>query len=191
MNQVLDVIKKRSSTRAYKEDSVPSDILQTIVEAGRMAPTGHNNQTTRFYVISNLAILEQLKKIVMAEFAAMENDENLYSSFKRSITASKAGNYDFMYDAPVLIVLTNDNDYGNAMADCVMANAQMTLAATSLDIGSCYINQLHWLEKSVAIRELLGISADETICCSLALGYPKKPLDNKKKITGNPVIKIK
>ncbi len=66
----------------------------------------------------------------------------------------------------------NQKEYGNAMADCSVALENMMLAAVSLDIGSCWINQLHWLDDNKYVREYmlkLGLSKDETICGDLHL----------------------
>lgn len=40
MNQVIQTIKTRRSVRAYKQDPVPEDMLDAVLEAGTYAPTG-------------------------------------------------------------------------------------------------------------------------------------------------------
>ncbi|MEA5007233.1 nitroreductase [Clostridium tyrobutyricum] len=193
-NQVLEAIVKRRSIRKYKKEQIPDEKLSLIVEAGRLAPSGGNNQTSHFIVIQNRETLEELKSIVEREFAKMEIKEDTYKSIKNSILASKKGGYNFTYNAPTLIVAANQKEYGNAMADCSVALENMMLAAVSLDIGSCWINQLHWLDDNKYVREYmmkLGLSADETICGGLALGYSQisemVPLER----TGNTVTYVK
>ena len=73
----------------------------------------------------------------------------------------------------------------------------MFLAANALDLGSCYINQLHWLDENIRIRaymEKLGLNQDETICASMVVGHVDSkdglPLRQGRKITGNPVTII-
>ncbi|WP_155831514.1 hypothetical protein [Butyrivibrio sp. LC3010] len=51
------------------------------------------------------------------EFGRMEITEDTYISLKNSINASKTGNYNFYYGAPVFIVTANRKGYGNAIAD--------------------------------------------------------------------------
>lgn len=177
----------RYSCRKYMDKPIPEDILATIIECGRVAPCGGNNQSTKFYVISDRNVLDKLIRLTEQEFAAMELTEDLYKSLKNTIRLSKKGGYDFTYKAPVIIVLTNKKGYDNAMADSVCANMSMMLAATSLNIGSCYLNQLHWLDNSKALREFLNIADDETICCSLCLGYPAQERLRAREITGNSV----
>lgn len=48
------------------------------------------------------------------------------------------------------------------------------IAAASLEMGSCYINQVHWLSDNINIRKFLeryGLEKDEGIYASLVLGY--------------------
>ncbi len=68
----------------------------------------------------------------------------------------------------------------------------MMIAANALDLGSCWINQLHWLDENETIRRFMykyGLKEDETITGGLILGYPeggkpnREPLERK----GNPV----
>ncbi|HEY3422686.1 MAG TPA: nitroreductase family protein, partial [Methanocellaceae archaeon] len=52
-NPVLQNIYARRSTRNYKPDPVPDDILLELVKAGIYAPTARNQQAWRFVVITN------------------------------------------------------------------------------------------------------------------------------------------
>ena len=49
----FDVIDQRYSVRAYLPDLVEDEKLQMILEAGRSAPTAHNNQPFQIFVIQN------------------------------------------------------------------------------------------------------------------------------------------
>lgn len=174
MNAVLENIIKRRSIRKYHSSQIDNEALRLIIEAGRYAPSGGNNQTTHILVIQNEAVLKELKALVVEEFSKMEVTENMYKSLAASIRQSKKGEYDFTYGAPTLIVVSNKRGYGNAMADCSVVLENMMLAATSLDIGSCWINQLRWLAEGAEIiqyMEKLGISKEEVICGGLSLGY--------------------
>ena len=194
---VLKLIKSRRSTRKYKDTPVELEKLDRILEAGRYAPSGGNSQMTHFLVISNRKVLRELAALVMQEFAKMEVTENMYASIAASIRASKGGKYIFHYDAPVLILVANRRDYGNNMADSSCALENMMIMANALDLGSCWINQVHWLTDNPVILEYLselGLSDEECVCGGLAVGYPdtedglpvRSPLPRK----GNPVTYI-
>lgn len=191
INATVSSIFARYSCRKYADRQVPTEILNTILACGRVAPCGGNNQSTSFYVIASRDILDDLIALVEKEFAAKELRDDLYKSLKTTIRLSKKGGYDFTYKAPILIVLTNKKGYDNAMADAVSANMSMMIAATSLGLGTCYLNQLHWLDDSDALRSFLEITDDEIICCTLGLGYPAQDRLKEREITGNPVYYIK
>ena len=121
----------------------------------------------------------------------MDMDDNTYVSLASSIRNSKKGGYIFHYNAPVLVIVANKLDYGNAMADSACALENMMIAANALDLGSCWINQLHWLDEKEAVRAYMacfGLTDEETITGGLILGYPEGEL-NRTMIErrGNPV----
>ena len=185
-----EAIITRRSTRKYTPDTVESAKLQKIIEAGRHAPSGGNNQTSHFLVIRKAEVLEKLITLAEAAFAKMEADENTYPSLRSSILQSKKGGYVFTYHAPVLVIVANRKDYGNNMADAVAAVENMMIAANALDLGSCYINQLYWLNEEpslLAYLRELGLKENERVYASVVLGYAatedglpsRKPLARK------------
>lgn len=192
--EAFRLIETRRSTRSYSGEPVDGGVLRRIVEAGRLAPSGGNCQTTHFIVISDGRVLGELAALVCAEFAKMEVEEGMYRSIANSITASKKGGYAFHYHAPVLIVTANRAGYGNNIADCACALENMMLMANALGLGSCWINQLRWLNENDAVCAYLaglGLQEGEKPYGALALGHPatadgvpvRKPLAR----TGNPV----
>jgi hypothetical protein len=43
-----------------------------------------------------------------------------------------------------------------------------------MGLGSCYLNQLHWLRNNLGVRNflfVLGIPKEHTICSAAAIGY--------------------
>jgi nitroreductase len=194
MNSVLTNIHIRRSIRKYLPKQIGDDDLSAILEAGRSAPSGGNNQTSHFIVIQNANVLRELKQLVSQEFGKMDVSEGMYKSLRGSIMASKNGRYDFIYDAPTFVVAANQKCYGNAIADCSCALENMMLAASSLNIGTCWINQLHWLDNNEEIRMYLlnlGLDDSETICGGLALGYPAVHDLSQIDRTGNKITYIK
>ncbi len=166
MNEVIADIKNRRSIRRYKSEQLLNEELLSILEAGQFAPSGGNNQTSHLIVIQNEDVLRDLKQLVEQEFRKMLIVEGMYKSLEASIRASKKDEYDFCHNAPTLVVAANRKGYGNAMADCACVLENMMLAATSLHIGSCWINQLHWLDENSVIRSFMqqhGLDENETI----------------------------
>ena len=192
MNAVLEAIHNRRSIRKFVQRPVEAELLEQVLEAGRCAPSGSNSRSNHLIVIENQEILKELRELVKTQFSRMEADENTYVSIRKAITNSKKGDYCYDYHAPVLIVAANQMGYGNAMADCSCVLSNMMLAAVSLGIGSCWINQLHWLDENPAVRARmleLGLGVHETICGALALGYPAHEPGTRgpAALEGNPV----
>ena len=196
MNTETAILTRRS-TRRYKEKEIERSLLDRIIEAGRYAPSGGNNQTNHFFVITDKDVLIQLTEIAQNAFSQMEVYEGMYPSLRTSITLSKKGDYVFYYNAPCLIVLANRKEYGNNIADVACALENMMILANEFDLGSCWINQLKWLNENEEVLNLFkgfGLKGNERIYGALALGYPdtedgmpeRRQIDRK----GNQVIYI-
>ena len=180
--EALEAIYTRRSTRNYKPDAVEKEKLKKLLEAARQAPSGGNRQTNHFLVIQNRAALEKLIALTEAGFRKMEADETTYPSLRHAIEASKKGGYVFCYNAPLLIVVANRKDYGNNIADCACALENMMVAANALDLGSCYINQLRWLNEDEALVDYLrslGMKENERVYGAVIVGYPAGGLPNR------------
>ena len=193
MNTFENIITRRS-TKKYLDKEVSQELLEKIIETGRYAPSGGNSQSNHFLVIQNKQIIAHLVKMVEKAFSQMEITENMYRSLQNSINLSKKGGYVFCYNAPVLIIVANKKDYGNNQADCALALENMMLEANELDLGSCYINQLKWLnedQKILSYLQSLGMNEDERVYGSLIVGYPDtndgKPLRKVLPRKGNEV----
>ena len=73
----------------------------------------------------------------------------------------------------------------------------MMVAANALDLGSCWINQMRWLNEEPEIVEYLrglGMKADERVYGAVIIGYAATdsglPNRNRMKIKGNEVTWI-
>ena len=127
----------------------------------------------------------------------MEITENMYASMKHSVAAAKKGGYVFCYNAPLLIAAANRKDYGNNIADCACAIENMMVASNALDLGSCWINQLKWLNEEPEILQYLyslGMKETERVYGAVIIGYPATesglPNRNLMKLKGNEVTWI-
>ncbi len=193
--EALEAILTRRSTRNYKSDPVEDGLLNQILDAARQAPSGGNSQNNHFLVIRNREVLDRLIAMTEEAFAKMEVTGVTYASLKNSILASKKGGYVFCYNAPLMIVVANRRDYGNNFADCACAIENMMIAANALDLGSCWINQLRWLNENPALvpyLQSLGMEENERVYGAVIIGYPAEGLPNRKRMPqkGNVVTMI-
>lgn len=91
-NPVLQAMRQRRSIRKFTGEDVPREVLREVVEAGRWAPSGKNNQPYRFLVIlpgdprqEALSQCTAYKKIVVAARALVAvflDKSRTYSSMK-------------------------------------------------------------------------------------------------------------
>ena len=155
MNEVLNNILTRRSIRKFKPEQIKDEELDLILKAGIYAPTGMGKQSWKFTVLQNKEKIEALAKVV------------------REILGRNEG-YNF-YAPPTLILVSNDRDNSNGLADSSCALENIFLMANSLGIGSCWINQLKTICDEKEVRELLNefeIPENHIVWGMASIGYP-------------------
>jgi len=142
--EVSEAIRIRRSTRSYDSTPVPDDVLQRVLESGRIAPSTSNLQPWHFIVVT---------------------DAN------RRCVLSKGRWADFLTESPVVIVGCADTRTSRKwpIVDVSIAMQQMVLAATAEGLGTCWIGSFS--EKSV--KGLLKVPEHLQVVAMLALGYPR------------------
>ncbi|MBU2699634.1 nitroreductase [Sporomusaceae bacterium BoRhaA] len=174
MSNVIENILTRRSIRKYTDQQISDEDLKIILEAAKYAPSGGNSQTWHFMVLQNKEKLLQLNGYIKSAFEKLEVDESTYRSIRTGKEASKNDSYNFYYHAPTLIIVSNEADYGNAMADSACAIENMFLVSHYLQIGSCWINQVSWFCNDKSVRTFLtelGVPENHKVCGSICLGY--------------------
>lgn len=172
---VMQTIKARRSIRAFTDQPIPREQLEQLVEAGQWAPTGKNRQSFRFTVLTDREKIQNLARTVAPHFEW-----------------TKGKNYNF-YGPTALILLSDERENTNGLADCSCALQNIFLMAHELGIGSCWINQLKYICDEPDIRPLLTdlrIPADHIVWGMAALGYPAKPAPTDKLERKSEVVYI-
>ncbi|MFY9402133.1 MAG: nitroreductase family protein [Candidatus Omnitrophota bacterium] len=144
--EVMDILLKRRSIRAFKEEPIERKELEKIVEAGRFAPTARNVQPWKFVVVTDK---DTLKKLA----ALTDNGKFLVES------------------AAAIAVLCSDTKY--YLEDGCSATVNMLNAAASLGIGSCWVAG-DKKEYSSEVLKLLNAPEGFKLISIIALGYPKE-----------------
>ncbi len=146
----LELAAKRGSIRGYKSDPVEEEKLQAVLEAARLAPTAHNNQPFRLIVIRTADRGDELSRIYGRPWFTQ---------------------------APIVICIVGipsegwvrETDGKNYFeVDVAIAMDHLVLAATSLDLGTCWIAAFD----PQAAREILGLPEDAIPMAFTPLGYP-------------------
>ncbi len=144
---VFEAIKTRRSVRGYKSEEIPEETLLKVLEAARLAPSAHNAQDWRFVVVKDPA--------------------------KRQALADASGK-DFIGQAPVVIAAVGLNpenmmSCGNLTytIDLAIAVDHMTLEATELGLGTCWIGAFD----EPKVKEILDIPQSIEVIGLMTLGY--------------------
>ncbi|PAB57890.1 nitroreductase [Anaeromicrobium sediminis] len=186
MNETLQVIKNRRSTRKFKPEQIKEEELEAILEAGIYAPSAHNDQPWNFTVIQNKELMEELN---------VESKEKC-KDFPDELIRKMANNerFNIFYGAPTVIIVSGRDNAIMPQVDCAAATENMLLAAESLDIGGCWNGFVSFLfnsEKGDEYKEKLNIPRGYTPYYGVALGYKKVRVFNAPARKGNVVQYIK
>jgi len=190
MNEVLKAIKNRRSVRSYKPDPIPRDVLNKIIEAGNMAPTGVNRQPWRFVVVEDPEFKRKLHQTAFKFFEGplKEKTPDVYKLWKWMQARYEEPIY---HSAPVILFVigTATRWKDTEATDCALASQNIMLAACSLGIGSCMVGfGKMGLTDDPEIVEALELKEGETLYQPIVLGYPDHyPEPRRKK---PPVVKL-
>lgn len=112
--EFMEVIRKRRSIRRYKPDPVPDRILNEILEAARLAPSGGHRQPWHFIVVKDPRTKE---KLGISRWAA---------------------------EAPIVIVGCTDPEVSPRwhLVDLSIAFEHIVLAAANFGLGTCWMGKL-------------------------------------------------
>jgi nitroreductase len=86
----------------------------------------------------------------------------------------RQSNSNFLYNAPTFVIVSHLKNDGNALPDSALAMGNMMVAAHSLGIGSCWVNQLPGMTNMPLIMELLrelDIPENHIVFATAVFGY--------------------
>ncbi|MFB6214361.1 MAG: nitroreductase family protein [Candidatus Bipolaricaulia bacterium] len=172
-NEVLKTIKERRSIFKYKEEDVSKEQIETILEAGRWAPSFANLQPWNFVVVRD-----------------KEKKKELYEIARR-ITLFRKG----IEEAPVVIAVAVDQeaDPNHFVEAGAVASQNMALAAHSLGLSSYWIGVFDIdSEKSSAEKDVLkalDLGEDARVISLLPVGKADQTRTSERKDLEEIVIR--
>ena len=144
MNEIIDAIKARRSTKSFKSDPVSKEIVDRVIEAGLYAASAQGKQMPIIVAVTNKKLRDRL------------------SEMNRKVGGWDEG-FDPFYGAPVVLIVLADKNWANRVYDGSLVIGNMMLAAHSLKIGSCWIHRAKEefeSDEGKAILKELGIAGD-------------------------------
>ncbi|MDR0844925.1 MAG: nitroreductase family protein [Tannerella sp.] len=171
-----ELVKHRQSTRAFVPDApVDRDVLNRILEAGRLSPSACNAQPWHFVVVDEPELKNKVADATSSRVLGMNH---------------------FTKQAPVHILMVEEQvnissgiggivkDKHFAFLDMGIAAAHICLAAESEGLGTCIIG---WFSEN-KVKELLHIPKNKRVVLDIILGHPAQPLREKKRKPADEVI---
>ncbi len=144
----LKLAADRYSVRKFTNTHLGQDIIDKILKAGHLAPTGCNNQPQRILVLNNDEAIAKLKKCTKCHFdapTAMLVCYNKDECWTRKYDGKTCG-----------------------VADACIVTTHMMLEASSIGIGSTWV--MHF--DPAAMREEFSIPENIDPVALLVMGYP-------------------
>ncbi|OGH97615.1 MAG: hypothetical protein A2104_02805 [Candidatus Melainabacteria bacterium GWF2_32_7] len=184
---------KRRSIRKFKNQEIPKEIIDKIIQAASTAPISIPPSEVKILVINGFDKVQEFAEDLVKGFVQFQKIFNpltlklfkpiigevqykLFKDFilplaKITVDARKEGNDVLFYNAPTVVLF-----YGTELTDKedkILASAHAAIAAESLGLGTCIIGSVPpLLEKDKKLKEKYGILKNEKPGMAFVLGYP-------------------
>jgi nitroreductase len=155
---ILPVIQDRRSVRDFAPKEVPEELIQELIRAAQIAPTGMNNRAVEFLVLRSREAKEKL-------FALLEPKQP------------------FIKEAPVVIIPATDtrkipvlglNQTIIAVSDLAIASAFIMAQAVALGLGTVWKHVM--AEIAPKVVKAFGLPPEFFLTNVIPVGYPAKKL---------------
>jgi nitroreductase len=145
-----EIIKKRRSIRHFTSQNVEAEKIEALLHAAMYAPSAVNKQPWHFIVIDDRTVLNKIMEI--------------HPHSKMFETANLG----------ILICgdLQLQHAHGYWIADCAAATENLLLAATALELGSCWVGVYPREERMKDMKELFQLPSHVEAFALIAVGYP-------------------
>lgn len=152
----IECMKTRRSIRAYQDKPVPKEVIEDIVDCGRLAATAINIQPWRFVIVQDAAMRQEI--------------------------ADTTDHGKFIAQAPVcIVVFSEDTKY--YLEDGSAATQNILNAARAHGLGTCWVagDKKPYASK---IGGMLGVPTEYKLVALISLGYPaQEPSPTKKPLS--------
>lgn len=177
--ELWDAIRKRRSIRRFASEPVPDDVLHTLIEAARLAPSAVNAQPWRFVAVRDASVRERLSHHVLQPFVceaplvlvccAVPPTDDDYASGLEMLAASGA------LDATAKEAIEQhirgrdaSTRLISAIRDCALAIEHIVLMCVDRGLGCCPVGSFD----EQGVKEVLGIPPHVRVVLLLAIGTP-------------------
>lgn len=195
-NVVERTVLERRSVRNYKDEPVSDYLIRRILDAGRFAPSGGNNQNWKFAVVTDKEFINELEQSAQAVWSAVHaqyNDDaqvvGLWEAFGgeamppgaleprgiiRGMNLVAEKRLPVFLNAPCVIFVAGNNNMFNPDVQVGIAGQNMNIVAQSLGLGVCWSGfGAAGTDLNPELKQKLGFDGAWRIIAVLCVGIPK------------------
>jgi len=155
---IIEEIRSRRSVRKFTPEPVSEELVDRILEAGRWAPSGLNNQPWRFAVVRDRRLIAAISEL---------------THYRKVVLGAQAL-------IPVFIAMETIYHREKDIQGVGACLQNMLLEIHSLGLGAVWLGEI--IRSNLPIRQLLGLGDGLELMAVIALGWPdEKPRTTKRK----------
>lgn len=163
---LLNAMRFRRSIRRFTGEKLARTELETLLEAGRCAPTASNSQGVEFTVVDRE--FEQMREKIWESLARMARESGWEPMLRRygQYREDPGAPDTLFYGGKQMIAVTST---GNVDGGLALAN--MELMAHAMGLGALYCGfAAHAIKSDAELREYFGIAGRRKLDCCLIVG---------------------
>ncbi|MCQ4637528.1 nitroreductase family protein [Anaerovorax odorimutans] len=162
-DEVLDVIRFRRTIRQFKQKEIPGEVIEKILEAGRLTHTAKNMQDVSFVVLDQEK--NRMEQAAVSMFKKIKPLADLFSPMARN---TQIDDHFFFFNAPtVIVILAKDKTNG------ILAAQNMEFEAEANGLGVLFSGFFTMAANaSPKIKKALKVPKGKRVAMTLVLGYP-------------------
>lgn len=173
--ELREALTGRRSVRRYREEPVPREVLEEVLEAACWAPSADNMQPWYFVALTQREDILRMRETM--ERVSEEIRPHLEATFPRHprVVNETTAFLRRLGGAPVYVLVFLQKDYGRVRDSMIESTAaaiqNLLLAAHEKGLGTCWVNAATGLGYGPALGELFAPDQGEFVSL-VTLGYP-------------------
>ncbi|WP_312579360.1 nitroreductase family protein [Sedimentibacter sp. MB31-C6] len=200
--ELNEAIQSRRSIRKFKTDPIPENYITELIEAGRLAPSGSNLQSTRYVIIKSEEARAKFAECTPLPFvtqapliiACCINKKVLDTAEKRSKELMQSNAF---ADTPLANMNRDSETYNKRRREmdeeslksylslnAAIALEHIALRAVDLGLGSCWIMMFD-REKA---KKILELDERYDVVALLPIGYPDQNPPQRPRLELNELV---
>ena len=178
--EAIECIKTRRSIRKFKNEPVAQDTLKAIIEAASMAPSWKNTQITRYNIVENKEIKDDIAQNCTLGFA--HNCEIITGAPQLVVVSMIGKRCGYERDGS----FTTSKEDRWEMFDAGIASQTFCLAAHDMGVGSVILG----IFDESAVAKSMSLPDNEKVAALIPIGYPDQECEPPKRKTTEDLLRL-